>query len=103
MFKQTLEIVVKGKKISMEYDKRSQDKNESINNDYQFYEDITLKTIVELIKNRKIEYVLIHNGQRNYQRFREIVFELAKQTGLGWKNETADKFSLNVGIINPSL
>lgn len=103
MFKQTLEIVIKGKKISVEYDKRSQDKNESVNNDYQFYEDLPLKTIVELIKNRKIENVLVHNNSKNYTNFRSIVFELSKLSGLGWKNETADKFSLNVGIVNPSL
>ena len=103
MFKQTLEIVIKGKKISVEYDKRSQDKNESVNNDYQFYEDLPLKTIVELIKNRKIEHVLIHNGQRNNERFQGIVFELSTRTNLGWERQTADKYSLDAGIHIPSF
>ena len=100
---QTLELVIKTKKIAVEFDKRFEGKEESKNNDYQFYENLSIKSIVEFIQNKKLESVLIHNNCRSYSRFRDVVFELSDKSGLGWIQRGADTFELQAGKVNPKL
>lgn len=105
-FKQTLQIVIKGKKIAVEYIKRFTGKEACINNDYQFYENLSINSIVELIKNKKIKRVMIDNNSKSSRYngfFREIVFRLEDLTGFGLIQIGADSFELVEGRVNPKL
>ena len=103
-YKQTLQIVIRGKKIAVEYTKRFEGKEASINNDYQFYENLSINSIVELIKNKQVKKVMIDNNSKSPRFngfFRDTVFKIGESTGLGWIQFGADSFELVEGKVNP--